>query len=164
MIHRSEAGTTLIETLLTIVIVSLVILALATGLLTTLFSANQVNTSERLSVAAMAMTESLHDLPYLGSCPANGTGAAYLQLYNNLPADQRTATKNLELKITNVEFWKSNRGVVSPRVPATEQWSASCAEAGGAQKLTVSVSTPGPAGRNKVTVTAQVVKRQESRQ
>lgn len=161
---RDQWGATLVESILVIIIVSTVILTLATGLLSTVFNANQVNESERLSVAASGFAETIRDLPYVSSCASPGTADAYLGLYNGLDADRREATAGLEIEVRRVEYWRSNRGgTVTPAVTADQQWTAGCDEQGGAQKVTLAVSTPGT-GRSDVTVSAQVVKRAPSRQ
>lgn len=164
---RGEAGSTLLESILSLLLVSTVILTLATGLLATTVSATRANESARLNVAMTAFTETLREMAYLAptaGCDSASDAAEYFDRYTHLPGYQREGTDGLVVEILSVDYWKGNRGDASlPPVAAADQWNASCGVSG-AQRLTVRLTEPAMLEGKRSSMTAQVVKRQESRQ
>lgn len=165
MRRRDEVGSTLVESVLVILLVSTIILALASGLLATTVGSRKVNDSQRLSFAITSLVDTIRELPYQGTsagCTPASVAAGYLAAYNALPQDQRDATKGLTVEILDAKFFKLNYSTTT--IAGFDQWGGSCADKTGAVKLKVQVTLP--SGKKGVTgsAVAEVVKRAPSRQ
>ena len=129
--RSSQAGTTLLESLLVVVLVGVLILTLATGLLASTVGARRVNNSQRLSLAITSISETMRQMKYRpasAGCTSAGDAGGYLADYLALPADQRTATSGLTVEVVSVKYWKL--AYTTTTLASTPQWSTTCVEAG----------------------------------
>lgn len=164
--RESQAGATLVESILVILLVGVVVLTLITGLLTSTVGARRVNSNQRASLAMTSFSDSIRDLPYLPHdplCTPATDAQAYLTAYNNLPAAERTATAGMTVEILDIKYWDlrySTSTASTTSVAPEALWvSTKCAAKTGAQRLTLRVTLRDGRPGEESSATAQVVKR-----
>lgn len=159
--RRSEAGVTLIEMLFVIAIVSALVLFFATGLLTSATVANNTNDKQRLNLAVTSMGETLRQVGYYEStgtgCTSAATAAEYLGRYTALDPSLKSGTRNMTVEILSVTFWSPVPLPTSTTI--ADQWSGTCRNQAGAQKIKFRVTLPGATPGGRGSMTGELVKR-----
>ncbi len=143
--HGSQQGASLVEVLISIVLVGVVILGLAAGMLTLIGTSTSTSERQQIQLALGSFTESLKAGTYepCTSDPARPTPASYQAAYEAWPSKWVPSQAGMTRGITLVEYWNSEQA----------KFADSCPDAGdqGTQRLTVQVDWQGRSG------TAQVV-------
>ncbi len=143
-----QAGFSLIEILICVVLVGTVILALAAGMLTLVRTSSGTSQRQQIQLSLGSYTESLKASPYL---PCNGpvppTTSSYEAAYGAWPERWTPVKPGMTARIIEVEFWDETAGPQGAFV-------AACAGGldQGTQRLTVQIDWRGRTG------TAEVVK------
>ena len=143
--HGSQQGASLIEVLISVVLVGVVILGLAAGMLTLIGTSTSTSERQQIQLALGSFTESLKAGAY-ETCTSNSavaTPATYQAAYDAWPSKWTPPQGSMTSGITRVEYWDSQLA----------EFVDSCPNAGdqGTQRLTVQVDWQGRSG------TAQVV-------
>ncbi len=143
--HASQQGASLIEVLISVVLVGVVILGLAAGMLTLIGTSTSTSERQQIQLALGSFTESLKAGAY-ETCTSNSavaTPATYQAAYDAWPSKWTPPQGSMTSGITRVEYWDSQLA----------EFVDSCPNAGdqGTQRLTVQVDWQGRSG------TAQVV-------
>jgi Tfp pilus assembly protein PilV len=143
--HGSQQGASLVEVLISVVLVGVVILGLAAGMLTLIGTSTSTSERQQIQLALGSFTESLKAGTY-EPCTSNSalaTPATYQAAYEAWPSKWTPPQAGMTRGITRVEYWDSAQAVFVD----------SCPNAGdqGTQRLTVQVDWQGRSG------TAQVV-------
>jgi Tfp pilus assembly protein PilV len=147
---RSEAGFSLVEILVCVVLMSTVILALASGMLTLVRTTGSTSERQQIQLALGSFTESLKTTPPYVICrDAAEYEADYAAAADSWKPDP---ARNIDLEVTGVEYWDRNATAASNTVAGA--FAVNCPPGeNGPQRLTVKVTLP--SGRSG---TAQVVK------
>lgn len=159
--RRDQAGVSLIETLIVIVLVSAVVLVFALGLQTSVTTDGQSSRTQRMNVALSSFGEGLRRITVPGdywqcvdSFAEPTIEEAFLALYNSLPADDREATDAMSsIEITDVQYWQPGDYSVAGD-PEGGAWGDTCVAGGGAVKLSMRVNL------SDESLTGEVVKRE----
>lgn len=140
---RSQAGVSLLEVLICIMLVSVVILALAGGLLTMLRVTKMTNERQQIQMALGRFTENLVVSPYIPCAPAPAKVPSVAN-YNQMPGRWTPDRAGMTAKVIGVEYWDD----------AQKKFVAACPVGldQGTQRLKVQVDWRGRSG------TAQIVK------
>ena len=143
--HGSQQGASLVEVLISVVLVGVVILGLAAGMLTLIGTSTSTSERQQIQLALGSFTESLKAGAY-ETCTSNSavaTPATYQAAYDAWPSKWTPPQGSMTSGITRVEYWDSQQA----------EFVDSCPNAGdqGTQRLTVQVDWQGRSG------TAQVV-------
>ena len=143
--HGSQQGASLVEVLISVVLVGVVILGLAAGMLTLIGTSTSTSERQQIQLALGSFTESLKAGAY-ETCTSNSavaTPATYQAAYDAWPSKWTPPQGSMTSGITRVEYWDSQLA----------EFVDSCPNAGdqGTQRLTVHVDWQGRSG------TAQVV-------
>ena len=143
--HGSQQGASLVEVLMSVVLVGVVILGLAAGMLTLIGTSTSTSERQQIQLALGSFTESLKAGAY-ETCTSNSavaTPATYQAAYDAWPSKWTPPQGSMTSGITRVEYWDSQQA----------EFVDSCPNAGdqGTQRLTVQVDWQGRSG------TAQVV-------
>lgn len=136
--RRSQAGATLVEVLIAIALVGILVLALASGMLTLIKTSTETTKQQQVELALGSFTESLKSGPYT-KCAGLVAGSPYPDTAAWVPS-QPTMTASL----IKIEYWDKSSGSFVSSCPATGDQ--------GAQRLTVQVDLEDRSS------TAQVVK------
>lgn len=141
----SQQGASLIEVLISVVLVGVVILGLAAGMLTLIGTSTSTSERQQIQLALGSFTESLKADAY-ETCTSNSslaTPVTYQAAYDAWPSKWTPPQASMTSGITRVEYWDSQQA----------EFVDSCPNAGdqGTQRLTVQVDWQGRSG------TAQVV-------
>ena len=137
--RRGSAGLTLLESLVSILLTSLVILGLAAGLLTSVRSSEQAQRVQRLDSSLSSFSESLRSMPYPtvsppGTCPQltdfKSAWATYQLTEGWIPPAGTTA------EIIGVEHWQPSGAQVGT-------YDTACATDPHAHRLTLEVTESG---------------------
>ncbi len=133
----------LLEVLICIMLVSVVILALAGGLLTLLRVTKMTTERQQIQMALGRFTENLVVSPYIPCAPAPAAGPSVAS-YNQMPGRWTPDKAGMTAEVIGVEFWDdAQRKFVSSCPAGLDQ---------GTQRLKVQVDWRGRSG------TAQIVK------
>lgn len=159
--RREQAGVSLIETLIVIVLVSLVVLVFAAGLQTSVTTDGQTSRQQRLNLALTSFAEGLRRVTVptdywqcIDSFAEPTVEEAFLALYNSLPADDREATDAVtSIEITDVSYWQPGDYSVAGD-PEGGSWGSTCVPGAGAVRLGMRVTL------RDQTLTGEVVKRE----
>lgn len=128
---RGQAGYTLIEVVIAVALTGLVILSLATAMLT-IVRANGLNSDrQRVDAAMTSFSESVRGGAYLpcGETPAP-TAAGYNGGYDPSAGDWAPPT-GVDVNVVDVEYWDRNADEYVDTCPVDD---------GGAQRLTLTTS------------------------
>jgi prepilin-type N-terminal cleavage/methylation domain-containing protein len=136
--RHSQTGATLVEVLIAIALVGILVLALASGMLTLLKTSSETTKQQQIELALGSFTESLKSGPYT-KCAALVAGSPYPNTTAWVPPQQ-----TMTAKLVKVEYWDTG----------SRSFLAACPETGdqGTQRLTVQVNFEGKCS------SAQVVK------
>lgn|GEM_PF-1250957 len=143
--RRSQSGASLIEVLISVVLVGVVILGLAAGMLTLISISTSTSEGQQIQLALGSFTESLKAGAFQ-PCTANlalPTASEYQFAYQAWPSKWTPPQTAMTSSITQVEYWDKDQA----------DFVANCPAAGdqGTQRLTVQIDWRGRSG------TAQVV-------
>ena len=143
-----QAGFSLIEILICVVLVGTVILALAAGMLTLVRTSNGTSQRQQIQLSLGSYTESLKASPYL-PCggPVQPTTSNYEAAYGAWPEHWTPVKPGMTAQIVEVEFWDETAGPQGAFVAACPGGLDQ-----GTQRLTVQIDWRGRTG------TAEVVK------
>ena len=143
----AQAGFTLVEILICVVLVGTILLALAGGMLTLARTSNATTQRQQIQLSLGSYTESLKASPYLPcGAPTVPAPASYQALYDSWPERWVPTRTGMTARITRVEFWDEaagSEGAYVASCPGMDQ---------GTQRLTVEIEWRGRSG------TAEVVK------
>ncbi len=124
---RGTAGFSLVEVLISIMLVSTVVLALATGLLTLQRTTESNRQRQQIQLALGNLSEGVRAMDYL-DC---GTATAYRADYGAPASANWTPTRaGMTFEILDVEYWNASSRTFQATCPAGD---------GGAQQLTLKV-------------------------
>lgn len=148
--HRGEAGYSLLEALVSVLLTSFVILGLAGSLLAAIKSSEVADRVQRADSALGSFTESLKTMPYPtvvdpGNCPSL---EAYQDAWDSY-ADAWPAPQGVTLAITEIEHWQ-------PSGTDVGAYTDDCPDPSGdpfTHRLTVSVEIKGKERQAQVVVT-----------
>jgi prepilin-type N-terminal cleavage/methylation domain-containing protein len=143
--RRSQSGFSLVEILISLLLVGIVVLGLAAGLYTLIRTTNDTMNRQKVQLGLSNFGESLKAAPYRDCAEPDGnaTVAAHQSAYSAWSAAW-TPPSGMTAGITKVEYWD----------PQTRSFVGACADTDhGAQRLTMTVTWRGRDG------TAQIVKR-----
>lgn len=129
---RSQSGASLVEVLISVMLVGTVVAALAVGMLTMVGATRSTAEEQRIQSALLSFTESLKASPYLpcGGSPSP-TASAYVSSHASTP-QRWTPPAGMTASIDDVEYWH-DAGTYG-------DYRATCPGAdGGRQRLTVTV-------------------------
>jgi hypothetical protein len=145
-VPAGQAGVGLVESLVAVALLSTVVLALASGMLSLLGTSRANAQTQKLQAAVTAWTESLKVIPY-EDC---ATPADY-DLAN--PPAGWTAPTNGTATVTAVEHWQPDPGGFGTFGATCPTGAGGTAADAGAQRITVDVATA------EASTTAQIVVR-----
>ena len=138
-----EAGETLIETLITIALMGVVVVAILAGVLTAIRVSGDAELATRAANGTQAYAEQLKqpvETMEYKPCATGPSGA------NAYPAITSTLPGSFTAEVIEVEYLSAPVATGS-----SPTWSSSCGSDLGLQRLTVEVSTPdGTAGKTEV--------------
>lgn len=145
----SQGGYSLLEVLITVVLVGTVIIAIAAGMLALIRATKATSDNQRAQSALLSFTESLKASPYL---PCGGSPTPSAAAYEQSHAEQSASWdpdnhQRVEVSIDEIGFWHGDGdyGTYEPSCPADDQ---------GRQMLQVSVRLhDGPTASGTVVVT-----------
>jgi type II secretory pathway pseudopilin PulG len=142
---RGQAGASLIETIVALVLASVVVLALAGGMLTLMRTSEATSRTQRMQAALTTSAEAVKAASYVDcAAPADYDGAPGV----DDPAD------DVEVTVTGVEYWDGVPVAGTPPAPSLlGSFVATCPPDLGAQRVAVRVTLDGDSD------TAQIVKR-----
>ncbi len=148
--RRAQTGASLVEVLVSVVLVGVVILGLAAGMLTLISTSTTTSERQQIQLALGSFTESLKASSYTPctSDPAVATAAAHQAAYEAWPSKWVPPQADMTRSITEVEYWNKDQAA----------FVAQCPNAGdqGTQRLTVQVDFKGRSGSAQV-VTGRLV-------
>jgi type II secretory pathway pseudopilin PulG len=154
----SERGTTLVETLVVLVLVSLAVTLIANAVVTSIRVNAMTREQQRRELALTSFGEAIKQLPWRQECPETANRQWYQNAYNALPAADRRATDGMNPTIQRlgggpaIAYWQ-NGTFPSVGVQTPGAFTGTCSADRGAQRITFTVTLAGE------TVEAQVVKR-----
>lgn len=141
--RRSQAGFSLVEVLICVMLVSIVILGLAAGMLTLLRVTKATSERQQIEVALGRFTENLLVSAYI-PCAPTPAPSPNVTNYNNVPGRWNPEKPGMTATIIGVEYWNdAQKKFASTCPPGLDQ---------GTQRLKVQVEWRGRTG------TAQIVK------
>ncbi len=124
---RGSSGFSLIEVLISVVLVSSVVLALVTGLLTLLRTTESNHQRQQIQLALVNLSEGVRAMDYL-DC---GTATDYRADYGAPASANWTPTRaGMSFEILDVEYWNASSRTFQQSCPGVD---------GGAQQLTLKV-------------------------
>ncbi len=131
---RGAAGFSLVEVLISVALVSTLVLALVTGLLTLVRTTESNNQRQQIQLALGNMSEGMSAIGYR-DCGGGGANAmSYEADYYGLPSNwtpARAGRPDMTAEVLDVEYWN----------PATKAFQDTCQGTdGGAQQLTLRVT------------------------
>ena len=136
--RRSQTGATLVEVLIALALVGILVLALASGMLTLLKTSTETTKQQQVELALGSFTESLKSGPYT-KCAALVAGSPYPNTAAWVPPQS-----SMTASLVKIEYWdKSSTSFVAACPASGDQ---------GTQRLTVQVDFQDQSS------TAQVVK------
>lgn len=136
--RRSQTGATLVEVLIALALVGILVLALASGMLTLLKTSTETTKQQQVELALGSFTESLKSGPYT-KCAALVAGSPYPNTAAWIPPQS-----SMSASLVKIEYWdKSSTSFVAACPASGDQ---------GTQRLTVQVNFEDRSSR------AQVVK------
>ncbi len=136
---RGDAGFGLVEVLISVLLVSSVVLALVTGLLTLVRTTESNHQRQQIQLALGNLSEGVRSMDYI-TC---GDAAAYRSAYGAAGSANWTPTRSgMTYDIVSVEYWKPNSRTFTP----------GCGTDSGAQQLTLKVDWRGREGTTQVVV------------
>ena len=136
--RRSQTGATLVEVLIALALVGILVLALASGMLTLIKTSSETTKQQQIELALGSFTESLKSGPYT-KCAALVAGSPYPNTTAWVPPQS-----SMTASLVKIEYWdKSSRSFVAACPASGDQ---------GTQRLTVQVDFQDQSS------TAQVVK------
>ena len=136
--RSSQAGATLVEVLIALALVGILVLALASGMLTLIKTSSETTKQQQVELALGSFTESLKSGPYT-KCAELGADGQYPDTAAWVPSQQ-----TMTAKLVKIEYWdKSSTSFVAACPASGDQ---------GTQRLTVQVNFEGKCS------SAQVVK------
>jgi type II secretory pathway pseudopilin PulG len=138
----------LVEVLVSVLLVSTVVLALVTGLLTLVRTTESNNQRQQIQLALGNMSESARGLGYRACDGGGATDDAYESDYFAIPANwtpTRAGRDDMDAHVVRVEFWNPTLRTFQSGCPGTD---------GGAQQLTLEISW-----RDQVDTTQVVIRR-----
>ena len=136
--RRSQTGATLVEVLIALALVGILVLALASGMLTLLKTSTETTKQQQVELALGSFTESLKSGPYT-KCAALVAGSPYPNTTAWVPPQS-----SMTASLVKIEYWdKSSTSFVAACPASGDQ---------GTQRLTVQVNLEDRSS------TAQVVK------
>ena len=126
-----QSGFTLVEILITLVLAGLVVLGIATGLLTLVRSNAATDERQRIDQALGNMSEGVKALVY-DDCVAGAepTAASYQSAYDGASSSWLPPT-GMTARVTDVQFWNRTTQAFDDACPSGDQ---------GAQKVTIEVT------------------------
>ena len=137
-IRRSQTGATLVEVLIALALVGILVLALASGMLTLIKTSTETTKQQQVELALGSFTESLKSGPYT-KCAALVAGSPYPNTTDWVPPQS-----SMTASLVKIEYWdKSSTSFVAACPASGDQ---------GTQRLTVQVNLEDRSS------TAQVVK------
>lgn len=146
--RRGAAGFSLVEVLISIALVSTLVLALVTGLLTLVRTTESNNQRQQIQLALGNMSEGMRAISYR-DCNGGGANATnYEGDYYGVPSNwtpTRAGRPDMTAEVLDVEFWNPSSRTFQDTCPGTD---------GGAQQLTLRV-----AWRDRDDTTQVVVRR-----
>jgi Tfp pilus assembly protein PilV len=140
-----QAGLSLVESIITVLLASVVVLALAGAMLTLITTSRATSDAQRIQAALTSYTESLKAAPYV-ACPVAGQDVA--QLADDYEQAASTWTPPaaagpedvVTVGIDRIEFWEPAAGAA----PTAGRFRTTCPTAdGGAQRISVTVTRGG---------------------
>ena len=136
--RRSQTGATLVEVLIALALVGILVLALASGMLTLLKTSTETTKQQQVELALGSFTESLKSGPYT-KCAALVAGSPYPNTAAWVPPQS-----SMTASLVKIEYWDTR----------STSFVAACPASGdqGTQRLTVQVNFEDRSSR------AQVVK------
>ena len=136
--RRSQTGATLVEVLIALALVGILVLALASGMLTLIKTSAETTKQQQIELALGSFTESLKSGPYT-KCAALVAGSPYPNTTAWVPPQS-----SMTASLVKIEYWdKSSTSFVAACPASGDQ---------GTQRLTVQVNLEDRSS------TAQVVK------
>ena len=149
-VMRSQRGASLVEVLISVLLVGIVILGLAAGMLTLISTSTSTSQRQQVQLALGSFTESLKAGTYQ-PCTSNqavATAATYQAAYEQWPSKWTPPQSGMTRSITGVAYWDK----------AQAAFVASCPAGGdqGAQRLTVQVDFQDGIGSAQVVTGRQV--------
>ena len=136
--RRSQTGATLVEVLIALALVGILVLALASGMLTLIKTSSETTKQQQIELALGSFTESLKSGPYT-KCAALVAGSPYPNTAAWIPPQS-----SMSASLVKIEYWdKSSTSFVAACPASGDQ---------GTQRLTVQVDFQDQSS------TAQVVK------
>lgn len=136
--RRSQTGATLVEVLIALALVGILVLALASGMLTLIKTSTETTKRQQVELALGSFTESLKSGPYT-KCAVLVPGSQYPNTTAWVPPQS-----SMTASLVKIEYWdKSSRSFVAACPASGDQ---------GTQRLTVQVDFQNQSS------TAQVVK------
>ena len=136
--RRSQTGATLVEVLIALALVGILVLALASGMLTLIKTSSETTKQQQVELALGSFTESLKSGPYT-KCAALVAGSPYPNTTAWVPPQS-----SMTASLVKIEYWdKSSTSFVAACPASGDQ---------GTQRLTVQVDFQDQSS------TAQVVK------
>lgn len=137
-IRRSQTGATLVEVLIALALVGILVLALASGMLTLIKTSTETTKQQQVELALGSFTESLKSGPYT-KCAALVAGSPYPNTTAWVPPQS-----SMTASLVKIEYWDKSSTSFVAACPATGDQ--------GTQRLTVQVNFEDRSS------TAQVVK------
>jgi prepilin-type N-terminal cleavage/methylation domain-containing protein len=134
--RRSQTGATLVEVLIALALVGILVLALASGMLTLIKTSAETTKQQQIELALGSFTESLKSGPYT-KCPVP------LESGGQYPNTAWVPPPSMTASVVAIEYWDTGSKSFLPICPGPDE---------GTQRLTVQVNFEGHCS------SAQVVK------
>lgn len=115
MRSRDDSGFLLVEVVISIALISMVILALAVGLLTAIRSSDAANRQQIVDSALSSASESIRSMPYPSSASTCPTEVDYQSAYDAYP--EAWAAPGVVVTVAGIEHWDPTNGSYDSSCP-----------------------------------------------